>query len=294
MELSYSAFAEQSPFSHLVIIKRSTKDTKFQKATDKIYEYYKNAPLTNVPVDNYSITSLADTVKQLPKNSIYDYISIMLENDPDFRYIHVAPINDDMITAPKVVPKLSVAKSKAFIRPSPIPQKSMFSSESPLSNQNASNSSSSVRNNNININNIVNSGSEEDEIEMENVSIANVNQSNGQSKLRIPFAIRDIFPDMISDAMKIIDTAEDDNAITMTESVDSIIRNIATKAGVNERVVDQIENSYADELTADVLVAYLTKTLINNTNVAQISRLNDEKINQLALLISTAVSEYKF
>lgn len=269
MELSYSAFAEQSPFSHLVVVKKPTKLTRFQRAADSIYEYYTDSPLTSVNVDEYSITSLADTVKQLPKYSVFDFIRFMMDSDPDYRHIKVSPINDDMVMTPRVVPKLSIVRNNNL---GPYPSsssssaqqpRSMFTSESPLS-----------RRTQMPARRVRNDGGD------------NTNRYD----FAIPFTITDVFPNMITNAMRIIDDPLTGSDSSMNTSIDSIVKSIAIQAGSSNAAVNQIENSYAIDLNRQILTAYLAKTLINNTSVSQISRLNDQKISQLAELISNSIT----
>lgn len=95
MNSSASLLAEQSIFAQLLIKKKKTQPTKFQKATEDtplIYKYFTNErPLTSIDSADYSITNLPDTVAYVPKNSIFKNVILIRSSSPDFRHIPIAP-----------------------------------------------------------------------------------------------------------------------------------------------------------------------------------------------------------
>lgn len=284
MELSFSAFAEQTPFSHLIVVRRPATVTKFQNATDSIYEYYNAPRLTNVNVNDYSITSLSDTVKQLPKHSVYDFIQTVMDIDPDYRYINVAPINDDQVMEPKVVPKLTAAKPKEFVlKPNSRAKKSMFSRENPITSQKRSNDVVTFSNDDGN-------ESTDDELltgdppTRTKTSQTQVVVSDG---LKIPFTLEDAFPNLISESLLIVEP-EINSQDTVNLTLDGIVAKITSTAGVTIEPSDryQLEVPFPSR---GLLIEYISRLLITNMPVAQIAKLNDEKLVRLATLITNSV-----
>lgn len=150
MPLSQNILAEQNIYARLVVSKIPPKQTPFQTATiansesdRSIYSYYgndNNIPnLTlNADVNQYSITSLPDTVAYLPRNSIFDRLMLITSNDQDYRKLKVTSSYDtfDMSNGPTIagVNTPSVYNNnvtQAIYRTNQISNTNLFTSQPP-------------------------------------------------------------------------------------------------------------------------------------------------------------------
>lgn len=95
MHSSASLLAEQSVFAQLVVKKKATSPTKFQKATENETDVYKyltaDNALTSEDPSKYSIINLPDTISFIPQSSIFKNIILIRSSSPDYRFIRVAP-----------------------------------------------------------------------------------------------------------------------------------------------------------------------------------------------------------
>jgi len=85
--------AEQSPFAVLTVENVRAEPTAFQNAINNsnLYSTYSETNrFTAVATEEYSISTLPDTLYRLPKNTIFDYITLVRNTDPDYRFITVA------------------------------------------------------------------------------------------------------------------------------------------------------------------------------------------------------------
>nr|WDA64596.1 hypothetical protein PIFADJLK_00026 [Oryctes rhinoceros nudivirus] len=158
MNSSASLLAEQSIFAQLLIKKKKTEPTKFQKATENtpsIYKYFTSErPLTSIDSTDYSITNLPDTVAYIPKNSIFKNVILIRSSSPDFRHIPIAPsdwlddplkrvavASDSDIKVKRFKPNLKQKKTKIFTTEYQTAEQLESSSESDTDDDNPINSS---------------------------------------------------------------------------------------------------------------------------------------------------------
>nr|DBA13075.1 TPA: hypothetical protein [Oryctes rhinoceros nudivirus] len=159
MNSSASLLAEQSIFAQLLIKKKKTEPTKFQKATENtplIYKYFTSErPLTSIDSADYSITNLPDTVAYIPKNSIFKNVILIRSSSPDFRHIPIAPsdwlddplkrvavASDSAIKVKRFKPNSKQKKTKIFTTEyQTAEQLESSSSESDTDDDNSTNSS---------------------------------------------------------------------------------------------------------------------------------------------------------
>lgn len=102
MSLSTNILAEQSVYARLVVKRIAPVVTPFQNSTEnndntnasRIYEYYALEPnlqqlTTNANTTDFSIITLPDTLAYLPRYSIFDYLLLIVDSDPDYRRLRV-------------------------------------------------------------------------------------------------------------------------------------------------------------------------------------------------------------
>lgn len=84
------SLAPQSVYPRLVVKKAAAKSDSFQLASRTIFPYYAiDDRLTEPDPLQYSVESLPGTVYSLPRGSIFDFISFLPSDMPDFRVIPV-------------------------------------------------------------------------------------------------------------------------------------------------------------------------------------------------------------
>lgn len=84
------SLAPQSVYPRLVVKKAAAKSDTFQLASRALFPYYTiDDRLTHPDPLQYSVESLPGTVYSLPRGSIFDFISFLPSDMPDFRVIPV-------------------------------------------------------------------------------------------------------------------------------------------------------------------------------------------------------------
>lgn len=84
------SLAPQSVYPRLVVKKAAAKSDSFQLASRALFPYYAiDDRLTEPDPLEYSVESLPGTVYSLPRGSIFDFISFLPSDMPDFRVIPV-------------------------------------------------------------------------------------------------------------------------------------------------------------------------------------------------------------
>lgn len=86
----YALFAEQNIQAFIRIQKQQKRLSNFQEKADllKLYEYSNG---TNVSTD-HSIANLEAFASKLPKNTIFDYITVRTESVPDYRTLRIGDV----------------------------------------------------------------------------------------------------------------------------------------------------------------------------------------------------------
>lgn len=92
------SLAPQSVYPRLVVKKAAANTDSFQFASRALFPYYDDRDkLTESDPSEYSIDSLPGTVYSLPRGSIFDFISFLPGDLPDFRMI---PVEGSKSTVP--------------------------------------------------------------------------------------------------------------------------------------------------------------------------------------------------
>lgn len=92
--------AAQSVYARLVVKKAAAHTDRFQESTKNYFPYYDiGEKLTESNPLDYTVDNLPSTVYSLPKGSIFDKITFLPHDLPDFRVIPVAGSKPSKITA---------------------------------------------------------------------------------------------------------------------------------------------------------------------------------------------------
>lgn len=83
--------AAQSVYARLVVKKAAARTDRFQESTKNYFPYYDiGEKLTESNPLDYTVDNLPSTVYSLPKGSVYDKITFLPHDLPDFRVVPVA------------------------------------------------------------------------------------------------------------------------------------------------------------------------------------------------------------
>lgn len=89
-ESGLSLLAEQNVYAQLMIHHRAASVSTMQIENDRYFVTHPIAhKLTNVNTENYCISNLSPLFNTLPVNSIFDYISYVRPDLPDFRFVSI-------------------------------------------------------------------------------------------------------------------------------------------------------------------------------------------------------------
>lgn len=279
MNLNNSIFAEQSPFAELIIEQKKPETSKFQESTKRLYSYYDGTPLTVVPVDNYTITNLPDTIAQIPKNSIFDQIKSINPDDPDFRFVKISTIRESVDLKPSVMPQftnLTVAKQ---------------------TNDNSSNKIPLQRRNifvdDLRILNVA------DDPELSFNTLGETLEDPRFENLTLPLEIASLNSELLPQIVKCIsstntDISNENQTEPVTENVKDIIKYISRKAGVDDATLSAVLSGKNTSKNEKTITVHVIKQFIQNQyKDDEIPRLSDLTKDTIADVIKTFVTTYK-
>lgn len=281
------SLAPQSVYPRLVVKRAAANSDDFQLASRALFPYYDvRDRLTEPDPSAYSIESLPGTVYSLPRGSIFDFISFLPSDLPDFRVVPVV--------GSKSIRPTGAKSASGTAAPSTVPI--VIDAQTPAMFMNSRRSA----NNTTPIFKVAGplvdgagAGAGSDEDDMPSVGDPDDSDAMGLRRLgEEPMALDEYsvkeflgseynsFELLLTDATY---------ATNKPRSRDEVLRNVVAHFNVSESDLLSVSSGRNRLMTKKNVKLGIAIVVLKTMNVTMVARINEELANRLATIIGSAV-----